>query len=123
MNGSILVIGRDRPVSRLGFGAMRLCGPDCWCPPDDRAGAIAVARRAFGALTELQDEDKIRHIGLPQVSTAQLAEARTTGSPGYPGRARTACVGPPPPCHTSGSGRGGHNFRPQSGWQSQSTKD
>jgi aryl-alcohol dehydrogenase-like predicted oxidoreductase len=40
MNGSILVIGGDRPVYRLGFGAMRLCGPN-WCPPDDRAASIS----------------------------------------------------------------------------------
>ncbi len=168
MKDSTLVIGGDRPVYRLGFGAMRLCGPDCWGPPDDRAGAIMVAQRAvelgtdfidtadsyglganeellaealypypdrlliatkagqsrpaahrwvplgrpeylrqqaelslrrlrldridlyqlhridplvpaadqFGALKELQDEGKIRHIGLSEVSMAQLAEAR-----------------------------------------------
>jgi pyridoxine 4-dehydrogenase len=39
-------IGGDLPVRRLGFGAMRLTGPMVWGPPVDRAGAIALARRA-----------------------------------------------------------------------------
>src|SRR5215475_10517876 len=46
MKDSTLVIGGDLPVYRLGFGAMRLCDPDEWGPPEDRAAAIKVARRA-----------------------------------------------------------------------------
>lgn len=34
-------------VHRLGFGAMRLCGPQVWGPPRDRAAAIALLRRAY----------------------------------------------------------------------------
>jgi len=34
-------------VNRLGFGAMRVCGPNVWGPPRDRAHAHRVLRRAF----------------------------------------------------------------------------
>ena len=37
----------DLTVNRLGFGAMRVCGPNVWGPPRDRASAHAVLRRAF----------------------------------------------------------------------------
>jgi aryl-alcohol dehydrogenase-like predicted oxidoreductase len=36
----------DLVVNRMGFGAMRVCGPDVWGPPRDRAAAHAVLRRA-----------------------------------------------------------------------------
>jgi pyridoxine 4-dehydrogenase len=38
--------GGDRTVRRLGFGAMRLAGPEIWGPPPDREAAKAVLRRA-----------------------------------------------------------------------------
>jgi pyridoxine 4-dehydrogenase len=34
-------------VHRLGFGAMRICGPQVWGPPRDRAQALRVLRRAY----------------------------------------------------------------------------
>jgi pyridoxine 4-dehydrogenase len=34
-------------VNRMGFGAMRVCGPDIWGPPKDRAEAHRVLRRAI----------------------------------------------------------------------------
>ncbi len=37
----------DLSVNRLGFGAMRLCGPQIWGPPQDRANALQVLRRAY----------------------------------------------------------------------------
>ncbi len=37
----------DLTVNRLGFGAMRVCGPRIWGPPKDRAGALNVLRRAY----------------------------------------------------------------------------
>jgi len=37
----------DLHVNRLGFGAMRLCGPQVWGPPKDRAGALKVLKRAY----------------------------------------------------------------------------
>jgi len=36
----------DLSVNRLGFGAMRVCGPNVWGPPKDRAAAHAVLRKA-----------------------------------------------------------------------------
>ena len=39
-------IGGDLAVNRLGFGAMRLTGPDIIGPPDDEAAAREVIRRA-----------------------------------------------------------------------------
>ncbi|WP_029431457.1 oxidoreductase [Blastococcus sp. URHD0036] len=36
----------DRPVYRLGYGAMQLAGPHVMGPPADRAAAVAVLRRA-----------------------------------------------------------------------------
>lgn len=37
----------DLDVNRLGFGAMRVCGPQVWGPPRDKALAIKVLRRAY----------------------------------------------------------------------------
>ena len=36
----------DLRVNRMGFGAMRVCGPDIWGPPKDPAAAHRVLRRA-----------------------------------------------------------------------------
>jgi len=46
MTKQILSIG-DLTVNRLGFGAMRVCGPSVWGPPKDRALAHRVLRRAY----------------------------------------------------------------------------
>jgi pyridoxine 4-dehydrogenase len=40
------LIGNDRRVTRLGFGAMRITGEGIWGEPADRAEAIRVLRRA-----------------------------------------------------------------------------
>ncbi|HTN26233.1 MAG TPA: aldo/keto reductase [Burkholderiales bacterium] len=45
MSSSISV--GDLHVSRLGFGAMRVCGPQVWGPPKDRANALRVLKRAY----------------------------------------------------------------------------
>src|ERR1700745_3064533 len=37
----------DKPVNRIGFGAMQLAGPGVFGPPRDPAGARAVLRRAI----------------------------------------------------------------------------
>ncbi len=37
----------DLAVHRMGFGAMRVCGPNIWGPPKDRAHAHRVLRRAL----------------------------------------------------------------------------
>ena len=36
----------DKPINRIGFGAMQLAGPGVFGPPDDPSGARAVLRRA-----------------------------------------------------------------------------
>jgi len=46
MEKQTLKIG-DLTVNRLGFGAMRVCGPNVWGPPRDRKHAHAVLRRAY----------------------------------------------------------------------------
>ncbi|MGB9361969.1 MAG: aldo/keto reductase [Candidatus Sulfotelmatobacter sp.] len=40
------LIGNDLPLTRLGFGAMRITGPGIWSEPADRPEAIRVIRRA-----------------------------------------------------------------------------
>lgn len=59
-------------VNRLGFGAMRVCGPGVWGPPKDRAAARRLLRRAF----ELGHTffDTADSYG-PGVSEALIAEA------------------------------------------------
>ena len=44
--GGSLTLGSDTTISRLGFGAMRLCGPGVWGEPFDLPGAQRVLTRA-----------------------------------------------------------------------------
>ncbi|MDQ2878367.1 MAG: oxidoreductase [Pseudomonadota bacterium] len=44
--GTFTFPGTDRTVSRMGYGAMRLPGPQVWGPPWDPDAAIAVLREA-----------------------------------------------------------------------------
>src|SRR5512132_4671275 len=44
--GGTMTIGGDMAVHRLGFGAMRLCGPGVWGEPLDHAAAKRVLTRA-----------------------------------------------------------------------------
>ena len=44
---SDLIAVGDLHVHRLGFGAMRVCGPQVWGPPKDRANALRVLKRAY----------------------------------------------------------------------------
>jgi pyridoxine 4-dehydrogenase len=46
MEKQTLTVG-DLTVTRLGFGAMRVCGPSVFGPPKDRKHAHAVLRRAY----------------------------------------------------------------------------
>ena len=43
---SALIAVGDLSVNRLGFGAMRVCGPQVWGPPKDRPNALRVLKRA-----------------------------------------------------------------------------
>ena len=48
-------LGGDLPVTRLGFGAMRIVGKGIWGPPADHDTAIAVLRRAVELGVDLID--------------------------------------------------------------------
>ena len=50
-----LRLGGDLVVNRLGFGAMRLCGPGVWGEPDDPRAAEAVLRRVVELGIDLID--------------------------------------------------------------------
>ena len=43
---SVITVG-DLRVNRLGFGAMRVCGPQVWGAPKDRSNALRVLKRAY----------------------------------------------------------------------------
>lgn len=53
--GAFLTIGGDLAVARIGFGAMRLCGPGIWGRPRDPEAARMVLRRAIGLGVTLID--------------------------------------------------------------------
>ena len=62
----------DLEVNRLGFGAMRICGPQIWGPPRDRGNALRVLQRAY----ELGHNffDTADSYG-PEISETLIAEA------------------------------------------------
>src|SRR5918997_359066 len=93
-------IGGDLEVTRLGYGAMRITGDGIWGPPADHDKALDVLRKLpdlgvdaidlwqlhridskvpreeqFGVMKELQDEGKVRHLGLSEVSVDDIKEA------------------------------------------------
>ncbi len=53
--GGTITIGGDLAVGRLGFGAMRLCGPGVWGEPSDPAAARTVLKRAIALGVTLID--------------------------------------------------------------------
>jgi pyridoxine 4-dehydrogenase len=65
-------IGGDLEVRRLGFGAMRLCGPRIVGWPADRERALAVLRRAVELGVNLIDTSNAYG---PEVNELQIAEA------------------------------------------------
>jgi pyridoxine 4-dehydrogenase len=65
-------LGKEFSVNRLGFGAMRLTGEGIWGPPKDRAGAVAVLRRAVEL--GVQFIDTADSYG-PKVNEELIAEA------------------------------------------------
>jgi pyridoxine 4-dehydrogenase len=66
------LLGGDRPVYRLGFGAMRLTGTGIWGEPRDHDEAIAVLRRALELGVNLIDTADSYG---PAVSERLIAEA------------------------------------------------
>ncbi len=71
MNDTI-TLGGDLTVRRLGFGAMRLCGPGVMGPPTDPAGALDVLRHAVSAGVQLIDTADAYG---PHVNEEQIAQA------------------------------------------------
>jgi aryl-alcohol dehydrogenase-like predicted oxidoreductase len=66
------LIGNDLPVTRLGFGAMRITGDGIWGEPLDRAEAIRVLRRAVElGINFIDTADSYG----PEVSEEIIAEA------------------------------------------------
>ena len=66
------LLGGDLEVRRLGFGAMRLCGPRILGWPADRENALAVLRRAVELGVNLIDTSDAYG---PEVNELQIAEA------------------------------------------------
>jgi len=66
------VLGGDLEVRRLGFGAMRLCGPRITGWPEDRENALAVLRRAVELGVNLIDTSDAYG---PEVNELQIAQA------------------------------------------------
>jgi pyridoxine 4-dehydrogenase len=67
-----LNVGGDLAVNRLGFGAMRLCGPGVWGEPEDPEAALGVLRRALELGVNLIDTSDAYG---PEVNERQIAEA------------------------------------------------
>jgi pyridoxine 4-dehydrogenase len=65
-------LGGDLEIGRLGYGAMRLCGPGVIGWPDDREQALAVLRRAVELGVTLVDTSDAYG---PHVNELQIAEA------------------------------------------------
>lgn len=65
-------IGGDRPVHRLGFGAMRLTGPGVWGEPKDPAAARRLLRKVVALGVNLIDTADSYG---PEVSERLIAEA------------------------------------------------
>jgi pyridoxine 4-dehydrogenase len=66
------LLGGDLLVNRLGFGAMRLCGPHILGWPRDRENALAVLRRAVELGVNLIDTSNAYG---PEINEHQIAEA------------------------------------------------
>ncbi len=66
-------------VNRVGFGAMRVCGPEVWGPPKDRRAAHAVLRRAVELGVEFLDTADSYG---PYVNEELIAEALHPYPPG-----------------------------------------
>jgi pyridoxine 4-dehydrogenase len=66
------LLGGDLEVNRLGFGAMRLCGPRILGWPRDRENALAVLRRAVELGVNLIDTSNAYG---PEINVHQIAEA------------------------------------------------
>ena len=80
VNAGTFTLG-DRPVHRMGYGAMQLAGPGVFGPPKDRDAAIAVLREVvtLGITTST-----------PPTSTARTSPTRSSARRCT--RTRTTCT-------------------------------
>ena len=88
-------LGGDLPISRLGFGAMRLTAQPAWGPPADRPAVLALLRRAVElGVTFIDTADMYG----PFVSEELIAEALHPYAAGLVVGTKGGCVsfGPPP---------------------------
>jgi pyridoxine 4-dehydrogenase len=95
---STITIGSDLRVKRLGFGAMRLCGPGVWGEPKDPGNVTRVLRRAIELGVEFIDtadaygpgvnEEQIAAALAPYPADVAIATKGgcTRGGPGVWGR-------------------------------------
>lgn len=67
-----ITIGESLTVNRMGFGAMRLCGPGVWGWPVDRENALRVLRRAVELGVNFIDTADAYG---PEVNEEQIAQA------------------------------------------------
>ncbi|MBV9720184.1 MAG: aldo/keto reductase [Candidatus Eremiobacteraeota bacterium] len=95
-------LGNELSVRRLGFGAMRLCGPGVWGWPADRANAVRVLRRAVELGVNFIDTADAYG---PHVNEEQIAEALYP----YPDDVVIATKGG---CTRSGPGQWGRDGHP-----------
>ena len=75
----IFKLGGDRPVHRLGFGAMRITGPGIWGEPKDPASARRLLRKAVELGVNLIDTADSYG---PEISERLIAEALHPYPPG-----------------------------------------
>ena len=71
-NAGTFALGGDITVNRLGFGAMRLCGPGVWGHPADRDNPAVVLRRCVKLGINLIDTADAYG---PEVNEYQIAAA------------------------------------------------
>jgi pyridoxine 4-dehydrogenase len=87
------LIGGDLPVNRMGFGAMRVTGPDIWGPPPDIEKALRVLRRAVELGVNFIDTADSYG---PEVSENLIAEALHPYAPGLVIATKAGLVRPGP---------------------------
>jgi aryl-alcohol dehydrogenase-like predicted oxidoreductase len=98
-----LLIGGDLTVNRMGFGAMRITGPDIWGPPADVDRALRVLRRAVELGVNFIDTADSYG---PDVSETLIAEALHPYPPGLVIATKAGLVRP-------SAGEWKRNARPQ----------
>ncbi|MBC5828980.1 MAG: aldo/keto reductase [Candidatus Eremiobacteraeota bacterium] len=93
----------DITVARMGFGAMRLCGPGVWGWPQDRENALAVLRRAVELGVNFIDTADAYG---PHVNEEQIAQALHPYNAGLLVATKGGCT-------RSGPGQWGRDCRPE----------